>query len=346
MERSLFAGAVRLECASRVRKARVTRILETLFCRAPLNLCVSDLCVSDRGMELLIHDLPEGDVCGDPVFDAPLLSAIRTRRGYHLRSGGSFLSLDLHVGTASGFLSDAFLDLPPEDQRGLFLFAFLLLLSVRGVYALHAGGVVWQGCGFLLAGRSGSGKTTLSYALMRSGWQYLSDDSVLLRRRSSGVEALAFGRPFHCAPAMFRYFPELARAANRPVCGKRLVDVLSLYPCHFRSALRPQVILFPEVDRSGPSRIIPLSDTDTLVRLLGECSGLLYDRDAMAGQMTVLGDLAGSTRGFRLMHGADVHTDPRRVAELLQQLAKPDQTPGGAHECEGRQREGLQELLQ
>ena len=318
MEYSLCAEALRLVCPSPSRKARVTSILEGLFSLTPLSRR------DPGGMELLIHDLPEREVSGELVFDAPGLTAIRTARGYHLRSAGSFLALDLRVGKAAGSLSDAFLASPPEDQRGLFLFTFLLLLSARGLYALHAGGTLWNGCGFLLAGGSGSGKTTLTCALTRSGWQYLSDDSVLLKRGAQGVEALAFGRPFHCAPAMFRHFPELAANGPKPLSGKRLVDVGRLYPGRLRSALHPRIVLFPEIAATRFSRVVPLSCTETLVRLLGEGAGLLHDRDSMAAQMAILGELARSARGYRLLHGADVHADPMRVAALLQKLAKSE----------------------
>src|ERR1700722_8919027 len=241
MEYSLCTEALRVVCPSPSRKARVIGVLENLFSLTPLHRR------DPGGMELLIHDVPAGEVCGELVFDAPGLSAIRTDRGYHLQSGGSFLALDLRSGKAAGSLSEAFLKAPPEDQRGLFLFAFLLLLSARSLYGLHAGGALWEGCGFLIAGASGSGKTTLTCALTRSGWQYLSDDSVLLRRGSSGVEALAFGRPFHCAPAMFRHYPELAGGGPEPVSGKRLVDVGRFYPGRLCGALRPRIVLFPEI---------------------------------------------------------------------------------------------------
>ena len=332
MEYSLCGVAFRLVCVPPSDAVGVARILESLFSLIPLSQPDPD-----RIIEIFIHilregilregDAPEEKVSGDVVFDAPGLSAIRTKCGYHLRSRGSFLSLDLRSGRAAGSLSGAFMDSSREDQRGIFFFAFLLLLSGRGLYGLHAAGVLWDGCGFLLAGGSGSGKTTLTCALARSGWQYLSDDSVLLRRSLSGVEALAFGRPFHCAPAMFRHFPELACGANPSLHGKRLVDVGPLYSGRSLSGFRPHVILFPEIASTPSSRLIPLSGTATLLRLLGEGVGLLHSRGYMAAQMVILGDLVSSVRGFRLMHGADVHTSPSRVSALLRHIANPDSIP-------------------
>lgn len=314
---SLCAQALRLICPSPSRAARVSRILEGLFSLTPLTGCGPV-----GGMELLIDDAPEGEVSGELVFDAPGLSAIRTEQGYRLRSGASFLVLDLRSGRAHGSLSATFIEAPPEDQRGLFLFAFLLLLSARGFYPMHAAGVAWQGCGFLLAGCSGSGKTTLTCALTRSGWQYLSDDSVLLRQGASSLEALAFGRPFHCTSSLFHHFPELAAVAGRPAHGKHLVDVGPVYPGLSRSTVRPGVVLFPEIANAPLSRLIPLNSSATLLRLVGEGAGFLHNRDFMTAQLALLGDLARTARGFRLLHGTDVYTDPSRVSALLQQVGK------------------------
>jgi len=323
MKYSLCGVILRVFSIPASRAACVTRTLESLFSLMP-----SSGPGSEFRVEIFLRDLPEEEVSGEVVFDAPGLRALRTEQGYHLQSGGSYLGLDMRSGLAAGWLSEAFLNSPLEDQRGLFLFALLLLLSGQGLYGLHAGGVVWDGCGFLLVGDSGSGKTTLTCALARSGWQYLSDDSVLLTRGKEGLEALAFGRPFHCAQAMFRHFPELKSRAigaseQSPVFGKQLVDVAPIYPGRFRSSTRPQVILFPEITRARCTRLVPLDSTAALLRILSEGAGLLHSRQSMTDQVTLLVDLVRNASAFRVMTGADVHHEPHKVSVLLRQLAKP-----------------------
>ena len=319
MDYSLCDVALSLVCAPASREPGIARILESLFM-----LNGSDH--PAHRIELIVNDQPETEVSGDVVFETPGLSAIKTRRGYHLRAGDSFLAVDLSVGSALGSLSDSFMHSSLEEQRGLFLFALLMLLSQHGLYPLHAAGVWHAGCGFLLVGNSGCGKTSLTGALTRSGWHYLSDDSVLLRWGPRGVEALAFGRPFHCAPAMFRHFPELARHAT-PVNEKRLVDVASVYPGQFRNRFRPQVVLFPEITPEPDSRLIPLDCTATLLGLLGQGAGLLHSRESTVAQTAVLNHLAHTASGFRLLHGTDVHGNPARVAGLLERIANPDPDP-------------------
>lgn len=321
MEYSLCNVNFRLVCLPASREAAVAHILESLFMLAGPRHAA-------HRIELIVDNSPETQVFGDVVYGTPGLTAIKTPRGYHLRAGDSFLVIDLAAGRAVGSLSDSFMHAPLEEQRGLLLFAFLMLLSRFGLYPLHAGGVWRAGRGFLLVGNSGCGKTSLTGALTRGGWHYLSDDSVLLKDGVSGVQALAFGRPFHCAPTMLCHFPELARHSQPLVAGKRLVDVASVYPGQFRSRFRPQVILFPEIVRASHSRLIPLDSTATLVRLLGQGAGLLHSREATAEQTAVLNHLVQSARGFRLLHGTDVHGNPARLATLLEGIGSPAQDLG------------------
>lgn len=324
MDYSLCDISFRLTCLPASREQAVARILESLFrMDAPRP--------SAHGIELRFSDSPEPAVSGETVIEFPGFSAIRTDRGYHLRSRGAYLTVDLAAGRATGALSLSFISTPIEEQRGFFTVPILLLLAEHGLFGLHAGSVAWDDQGFLLVGHSGCGKTTLTGALARSGWQYLGDDTVLLRREPDGIEARSFSGPFHCTATMRREFSEFAaNSANSAETCKRLVDVDSLYPGQWRSRVTPQVILFPEITTEPESRLVPMDCTATLVRLIRHGLGLLRSREANAAQFTILGELARSVRGYRLLHGADVHRNPERVSELLQTLVA--ETSGAAND--------------
>jgi hypothetical protein len=168
MSYSLCGVRFHLVCTPPSETAGLQRILERLFSLVP-----SEGQARADSIEISVRTAPRANPPADPVigelvFEAPGFSAIRTEHGYHLQSRGSSLTLDLRLGRAVGLLTYAFMQATPEDQRGLFLFAFLLLLSGRGLYGLHAAGVSWNDHGFLLAGNSGCGKTTLTCALARS----------------------------------------------------------------------------------------------------------------------------------------------------------------------------------
>jgi hypothetical protein len=323
MHYTLCGAPFRLECCTAFVERRVMGVFRSLFALSPAS-AQSSSCASPS-IDFRLGDVSEESVTGEVVYDVPDICIVKTTRGYHLRASDSFLSLDLDAGQADGSLSPEFLDAPLEEQRGLLLFAMLMLLSGRGMYPLHAGGVVSpDGHGVLLAGASGSGKTTLTCALARSGWSYLSDDSVLLKSTPAGVEAVAFGGPFHCAPAMFRHFPELSAQDRAPKSGKRLVEFEKLYPGRLCSRMQPTAILFPTIVPELESRVVPLSKTETLVHLLRDGASRLHSRESMGAQMAALAQLAQSARGFRLLHGADVHRNPQRVAAMIEQLARSE----------------------
>ncbi len=299
--------------------SEAAEILSRLFSLAPPSGIGQEAAIP-----ICIGDKPEPAVTGETVFASSGLTSVRTGNGYHLRSLGAYLSIDLARGTATGTLSPEFRATPLEEQRGLFLFALLLLLSTRGLYALHAGAAVSpDGHGVLLVGSAGSGKTTLTCVLSRSGWDYLSDDSVLLRRSPHGLEAHAFGRPFHCTAATVRHFAELGQCTlPGGLTPKRLIDVAAVYPGRFRSHTPPSMILFPEIVREPETRVIPLTRRETLLRLLRQGVGLAHDLAGMASQMELLSELTSSARGYRLLHGADVHRSPESVAAHIRQLAR------------------------
>jgi len=149
MSYSICGVRFRLVCTTSSETAKLRRILEYLFTLVPREgrAEADDIEISVRTAPSA--NPPADAVSGELVFEAPGFSAIRTEHGYHLQSRGSSLTLDLRVGRAVGWLTSAFMQAEPEDQRGLFLFAFLLLLSGRGLYGLHAAGVSWNGHGFL-----------------------------------------------------------------------------------------------------------------------------------------------------------------------------------------------------
>src|SRR5262249_29437961 len=72
----------------------------------------------------------------------------------------------------------------------------MYLLGTCGIL-LHAAGVVVNGQGVVLAGVSGAGKTTFSrLAAGRPGWEFLSDDRVIVRLPDGTNEARAHGTPW------------------------------------------------------------------------------------------------------------------------------------------------------
>ena len=89
---------------------------------------------------------------------------------------------------------------PPEDSIRLVFkkreriqeIGILLLpyLSKRGIFAMHAGGFLINGKGFLIVGPSGSGKSSFIHIFYKRGKRIISDDLTLLRQIGSDIVLL------------------------------------------------------------------------------------------------------------------------------------------------------------
>lgn len=69
-------------------------------------------------------------------------------------------------------------DLIPQEM--LLMPMIIYTLSEKGYYLIHAGGVSKDGCAYVFAGRGGSSKTELVMDFVKSGFDYLGDDWVII----------------------------------------------------------------------------------------------------------------------------------------------------------------------
>src|SRR6266550_1482677 len=117
---------------------------------------------------------------------------------FFLTDGSSLFHLWPAKGEGHAHLTASFFTKPLLAQANFWCFGLLKLLRPLGIYTLHAAGLATQdGSGILLVGASGSGKSTLAIGMIREGWNYLSDDAVLLSYESQAVHAIACRKSFY-----------------------------------------------------------------------------------------------------------------------------------------------------
>jgi hypothetical protein len=92
--------------------------------------------------------------------------------------------------------------------------ALLARLLAQGMYAIHAGAVVYGGAGLVLAGRSGQGKTTLTLGLLRRGLGLLSDEFAVVDPAARRL--VPYRRSLHVRPGTPELIPELRFLHDRP----------------------------------------------------------------------------------------------------------------------------------
>lgn len=88
-----------------------------------------------------------------------------------------------------------------------------LVVSAKGVFALHASAFTYKGAGVVVAGFARSGKTTALLAFMGHGAAYIGDDRIYLRAEGRRIYGLA--QPLALRATHIGELPRLARTVGR-----------------------------------------------------------------------------------------------------------------------------------
>jgi hypothetical protein len=182
----------------------------------------------------------------------------------------------LHGGTVLG--SCQISDSPAPLAQGIL--CSLALRHYPYLLALHAGGVALGDNAMLLIGGSGSGKTTLSAALLAAGWDYLSDDMILM----GGDELQAVPMPYSLGikpggwkPLASRFRGHRPRQHRRPD-GQRVAYLAPPRPRQgFFSPRTVRWVVFPSRVRGTAGDLRSLGSMEGIARTMQHCCGLPRD---------------------------------------------------------------------
>jgi hypothetical protein len=210
--------------------------------------------------------------------------------------------------------------------NNVILYAVQAALRRAGLYQFHAGCVLSGNDrkAILLVGDSGCGKSTLAATLVRSGWKFVSDDNLLLRDSSAGVEAWALRRYFTFDEATLKAcnlvtFEESIGGRVPGKTEKFRFYARQAFPGKFVDTCLPGAILFPTVSHEPKSRVEPLRQGDALARLIRQCPWATCDAAAAPLHLQVLSKLARQTRSYTLFAGRDIFETPASIPGLIAQ---------------------------
>lgn len=205
-------------------------------------------------------------------------------------------------------------------------FSYVVQAALRcgSLYVLHAAGVVEPegGTGFAIVGNSNSGKSSLTIRLAGAGWQYLSDDMLVLGEDEGAIKAWALRRIFSVSAESLANcrLRRLELALGSPVNsdpGKRKLEPSITFPDGFIESCIPRVLLFPNLTGEAESRIVKITSGEAMARLIRQCPWASYDTDTARAHLRVLGLIAKQSASYLLDSGRDLIEDSSRAPGLL-----------------------------
>ena len=255
------------------------------------------------------------------VVKAPVTHTYRRGSQYYFTSkDGSIVQFDSATRHCEAFIR-------PEIQNEMSTICSLVsgplieTMKSAGRFYLHAAGLCHNGIGYLISGDGGCGKTTSALNLVRSGFDYVSDDSLLMDARHGTIRVYPWYRDFHLSPDLCRRYGELNCLTAECQSGgdKISVDVSQYLQGSYRHWIDPDVIIFPRIQPIPTSLLSSLSPTDMFTRLMKQIF-LASDPDTAERQLETIKTLVRQTSGFELLGGRDLLEDPDKLVSLITRL--------------------------
>ena len=201
-------------------------------------------------------------------------------------------------------------------------FAVCAVLRRCNLFEVHAAGLVSPETdrATLIIGPSGSGKSTLALNLVQSGWNYLSDDELLLDNPVGEVQARGFRRFFAVSDTstVASNHDSLGHCTQpeRGISRKIRFEPSTIYPVRELAVSTPDRVLFIRITGEKVSSLNELTSIESVTRLIRACPWATYDRAVAENYLAVLSRLARQTNAFELKAGTDL-LNPQVAADIL-----------------------------
>jgi len=201
----------------------------------------------------------------------------------------------------------------------LFTLPLVEMLKRRGLWALHAAGLQWNGKAVVLAGASGAGKSTLTLALVRAGFGFLGDDTLFLKPGPGGLRLLAFPDEVDLTDETAAFFPELAplRAGpRREGWRKRRLRAEETYGAPLAAEVAPGLLVFPRISGREESALSSMEPGEALIELASNV--LLTEPASSQAHLDALAALTAASSCWRLDTGRDLASAVRLLRDLAE----------------------------
>ncbi len=207
-----------------------------------------------------------------------------------------------------------------EAAEMVIAYAVSAVIRRSGLFELHAAGLVEPATkqGVLIIGDSGCGKSTLTMRLAGSGWQYLSDDLLLLQKQQTKIQSWGWRRVFALTSETMQFCaPKNLQFPNTASAEKQYLDPDILFPKRAAASCFPAALFFPQITYESKTHIEPISPSNAMMNLLRQSWWLCYDPLAAHQHTHVLTQLTHQCQSFRVFAGHDLLMAPSLANELF-----------------------------
>lgn len=233
-----------------------------------------------------------------------------------------FSTLCIEQGSGTGLFSihPSFHTKTISSKYNFFMIGLIYLFSHQGLYDLHGAALSHHGTGYLFVGDSKSGKSSIAISLVRKGWNYASDDSLLLKATKNQVDVLSFRKRFYIDPSRVSKYPELdvlIAMENYTDETKCFLDLDEVYPDRFQPVISPVFLLFTKITTKQKSAIQPVSKGMAFANILKQSASIFFNRQATNVQADILKKLINQCRCYELHAGRDLYDNPCEILNIL-----------------------------
>lgn len=208
-------------------------------------------------------------------------------------------------------------------QISFFMACLFCLVCQYDVFPLHAASLNVDGKGCLFISEGGQGKSTMTLGLVKQGWKYQSDDSLLLRTNGPAVETLSWRTKLFLRPDSMDIFPEFKPflLISRIIGDrKQYLDMESLFPSQILRTSQPRVLFFPRITDDPTSVVSPMPKSEAFYHLIRQSNPVFVNRMMITRQLVLLSILIKQTSHYYVRLGKDSKACPGRISPLLREI--------------------------
>lgn len=207
-----------------------------------------------------------------------------------------------------------------DFQVNLFILLVLILCRHHELYTLHAAALSSNEKSVIIVGEGGSGKSTLYFSMLTQGWNYLSDDSLILERGLTGITVSGLRRYCFLHPETLDFFPDINIQFHPSKIvgeGKMFCDLSTLYPDNYTVLSFPKVLLFPEITMRRTSTLVDCPKSEAFELLLRQSGFIMLEPEKIRKHLDILKELVNQCSSYRFKAGQDVLTNSAETHTML-----------------------------